>query len=83
MKSKLSAMELIGLNAQVINSTDSTKIGLKGEIWFETKNVFTLMTENGLKIIPKKENIFEIKNEIINGNEILFRPEQRTKKVIN
>ena len=83
MKSKLSAMELIGLNTQVINSTDSTKIGLKGEIWFETKNVFTLMTENGLKIIPKKENIFEIKNEIINGNEILFRPEQRTKKVIN
>lgn len=80
---KTIANELIGLNAKIINSTDSAKTGLKGEIWFETKNTFELMTKKGKKIVPKKESVFEIESEIINGNEILFRPEQRTKKVVN
>ena len=66
----------------MLNSTDSTRIGLKGEIWFETKNIFEVRTEKGMKIIPKMESIFEIQGTTVNGKEILFRPEQRTKKVV-
>ena len=82
MKKNILSNELIGLHAQVLNSTDSTRIGLKGEIWFETKNIFEVRTEKGMKIIPKMESIFEIQGTTVNGKEILFRPEQRTKKVV-
>ena len=74
--------ELIGLNASV-QSSDYNKSGLQGKIVDETKNTIILENKNGEKIIPKKEARFEVElgkeKATIEGKDILYKPEQRTK----
>ncbi len=85
-KRNLKAHELIGLDVEVINSSSYYLIGLKGKIIDETKNTFLVKTKKGIKRIPKKGNIFlfNLRNMHvkIKGDEICFRPEERTKKVM-
>ena len=45
--------EIIGLDARIENSPDPNKIGLTGRIINETKNTFTIETNEGEKIVPK------------------------------
>ncbi|MDD3083906.1 MAG: ribonuclease P protein subunit [Candidatus ainarchaeum sp.] len=71
--------EMIGMNVKVIESSDKQRIGVKGKIIDETKNTFIL---EGKKIIPKKECVFEFdigEKVIVNGKDILKRPEERLK----
>ena len=78
------ADELIGLTAEVVESSDSGKLGLKGKIVDETKNLLTILTENGEKRIPKAEATFVFnykgKKVKVNGKLLVSRPEDRTKK---
>ncbi|MBU0666257.1 MAG: ribonuclease P protein subunit [Nanoarchaeota archaeon] len=78
MKNELKE-EYIGFNIEVIETKNQTLQGLKGEILDETKNTFKIKTKDKIKIILKKGNIFKIKNKIINGNEIIKKPEERIK----
>ncbi len=75
--------ELIGLHAQVINSFDKNKLGLKGRIVDETKNTIVLETGKGEKILGKKEIILKIdlqgEEKEIDLGKIVIRPEDRTK----
>lgn len=75
--------ELIGLKASVIGGTEKSRIGLRGYIVDETKNLLVLETEKGVKRIPKKESVFEIalggEKVIIEGKRILAKPEDRIK----
>lgn len=45
--------EFIGLNTQISNSSNQEVIGLNGTITNETKSMFTINTEKGMKQIPK------------------------------
>ena len=49
----ISRHEFIGLQTQIMNSTNQQVIGLNGTIINETKSMFTLNTEKGIKMIPK------------------------------
>ena len=49
----ISRHELIGLDTQIINSTNREVIGLNGTIINETKSMFTINTQKGMKNIPK------------------------------
>jgi ribonuclease P protein subunit POP4 len=75
--------ELIGLKAEVVKSTDKSRIGLKGKIIDETRNTLQLETKSGEKTLPKKEVWLEVnlKNEkaMIAGKDIVVKPEARTK----
>ena len=51
----LACHEWIGLNAKVAESTDKSRIGIKGKIIDETKNLVVIETEKGEKRLPKKE----------------------------
>jgi ribonuclease P protein subunit POP4 len=68
--------EMIGLNIEIVESSDPKKKGLKGKIINETKNTFVLESE---KVIPKKECVFDFTDiqARINGKEILKKPEER------
>ncbi len=71
--------ELIGLEINVIESSDPKKVGVNGIIIDETKN--TIILKNG-KILPKKECVFEFDiNEkiIIDGKNLMKKPEDRLK----
>ncbi len=78
--------ELIGLKVKVIKSKDKSKIGLIGDVIDETKNLLIIETKKGIKKIPKDGNEFKFyykkKSFIVNGEEIAFRPFERTKKAL-
>lgn len=75
--------ELIGLQTQIVDSTNKSVVGLSGKIIDETKSMFTLDTQNGTKMIPKQHSIWKFTlNDhelLIDGNLISKRPEDRLK----
>ena len=73
--------EFIGLNTEIVQSTNPQVIGLNGRIINETKSMFTINTEKGIKSIPKSTNNwkFSIQNKdfTIDGSKIAKRPFDR------
>jgi len=73
--------EFIGLDTEIVQSTSPQVIGLNGRIINETKSMFTINTENGVKSIAKSTNDwkFSIQNKdvIVDGSKIAKRPFDR------
>jgi len=73
--------EFIGLYTEIVQSTNPQVIGLNGRIINETKSMFTINTENGVKSIAKSTNDwkFSIQNKdiIVDGSKIAKRPFDR------
>lgn len=78
--------ELIGLYAEVKEAKNRLQKGIKGLVVNETKNMLWIEDEKGeIKKIPKKDTkfLFTLQNGkkvLVDGNEILARPEERLKK---
>jgi len=77
----ITSHEFIGLNTEIVQSTNPQVIGLNGRIENETKSMFTINTENGMKTIAKSTNNwkFSIDNSdvIVEGSKITKRPFDR------
>ena len=77
----ISRHELIGLNTEIVKSTNQEVIGLNGTIINETKSMFRINTKKGIKNIPKSVNdwkfIIEDKETTINGSKIAKRSFER------
>ncbi|MGI0011654.1 MAG: ribonuclease P protein component 1 [Nitrosopumilaceae archaeon] len=73
--------ELIGLDTEITQSSNIQSIGLRGKVVDETKSMFVLRTENGIKKFPKENTIWRFSfgnNEItLNGNMLTKRPYER------
>lgn len=68
--------ELIGLDTEITQSSNVQFIGLKGKIVDETKSMFSLHTENGIKKFPKENSVWRFSfgnNEIILNGDILTK----------
>lgn len=50
--------ELIGLKVEVVESKNSSLVGLRGEIMNETKNTFLVAVRKKVKHVPKRNNTF-------------------------
>ncbi len=78
--------ELIGLKVRVKRSKDRKREGTSGIVIDETKHTLLLETDAGRKVVPKSgsEFLFSVngKNFVVEGREILFRPNERIKKGI-
>lgn len=76
--------ELIGLEAEVENSSDSSQIGIKGTVIDETKNTLLIRTVSGAKRIAKSSSTFMFisggASFIVDGREICFRSHERLEK---
>ncbi len=77
--------ELIGLGVVIVNHSDPSLIGLRGTIVDETLKTLLLETDRGKKRVPKKGGIFcfrlpDGRWTLVRGEEILFRPWERTKR---
>ena len=76
--------EFIGLCVVVVDAGKKNLIGIQGEIVDETKNTFIIETKKGEKKVLKRGTDFKIclqKTEIIiNGDNLVGRPEDRIKK---
>ena len=81
----LSRDEFIGLKVKILECTDPIWNGQNGLILDETKNTFLIEIKNKKKMIAKKTAKFEftINGEKISitGEKIVFRPEDRIKKI--
>jgi ribonuclease P protein subunit POP4 len=76
--------ELIGLEIEVVNSSDISQIGTSGTVIDETKNTLLVKTVHGTKRVIKKISTFKFvagKDKfIVDGEEINFRPHERIEK---
>lgn len=77
----ITSHEFIGLNTEIVQSTNPQVIGLNGRIENETKSMFTINTGKGMKSIPKSTSSwkFSIDNSeiIVEGSKIVKRPFDR------
>ena len=77
----ITSHEFIGLNTEIISSSNPQVIGLNGRIINETKSMFTINTEKGVKSISKSQNSwkFSIQNKeiVVEGTRITKRPFDR------
>ncbi|MGB9758994.1 MAG: ribonuclease P protein component 1 [Thermoproteota archaeon] len=75
-------LEFIGLNVEVIESSNPSLTGLKGLVIGETMKTFVVLTDKGRKIVPKDVAKFKFitkdgKTFEIEGRKLLKRPEER------
>ncbi len=77
----ISSHEFIGLDTEIIQSTNSQVVGLNGRIIDETKSMFTINTERGSKSIAKSTNSWKFsiegKDIVVEGSRIAKRPFDR------
>lgn len=84
-KKDLAKEELIGLNVKIKDCKDPRWNGVSGKIVDETKNMFTIKVDKQRKKIAKNIAKFQFqingKKILIDGSKIMYRPEDRIKKV--
>ena len=77
--------EFIGLHVKIKDCSDPSWKGQSGLIVDETKNTFLIEIDDQQKMIAKKTATFEFnfdgKKITINGSKIMYRPEDRIKKL--
>ena len=77
----ISRHEFIGLETKIIDSSNPQVVGLNGTIINETKSMFTINTQKGMKMIPKSSNDWGFtikgKNMTVKGSTITKRPFER------
>ena len=78
--------EFIGQETEIVDSSSKEFIGLNGKIIDETKSMFTIETNSGIKKIPKAHNKwkFTIQNQdvILFGESLCKRPYDRVRMKI-
>lgn len=85
-KKNLLYSTFIGLEVEIINSSQRSLIGLKGKVVDETKNLIVIETKEKEVKIPKVSSTFRFfldsgEHADVQGSRIAFRPHERPKKV--
>ena len=78
--------ELIGVRAEVAESSNKDNVGISGKIVDETQKTLTIKTAKGLKKIQKSvvtlKLMFDGYTVLVRGKALYGRPEDRIKKKI-
>ncbi|MEM4389837.1 MAG: ribonuclease P protein component 1 [Candidatus Micrarchaeia archaeon] len=85
-KQNIIVHELIGLRAEVVESTSKPLIGLAGVVVDETKNTLTLEHAGRTRCIPKRACTFRFHlpqggEALVRGSLIALDPVERLKKL--
>lgn len=83
--SNITKHELIGLEAEVVESRNKSEAGIKGTVIDETRNMLTIKTEAGEKRVAKENTKIMLKlpdsrTVIVDGNLLVGKPESRIQK---
>ncbi|MCX8174210.1 MAG: ribonuclease P protein subunit [Thermoplasmata archaeon] len=75
--------EFIGHEIEIVSAPQKSLAGIRGVVVDETKNMLVIHVEGEDMKIQKKNLLFRIlpENQVIDGNRIMFRPEDRIKKI--
>jgi ribonuclease P protein subunit POP4 len=78
--------ELVGTDAEVVESTDRDQVGISGRVIKETKNLLYIRSGNGIKRIAKNISVFRFSADkqtfTVQGKAICFRSHERTEKAL-
>ena len=74
------SLPFIGKKVEILSSSNSTYIGTVGTVLDETKNSFVIDVDGKRKVILKKGTKFVIDKQILDGDDIARRIEDRIKK---
>lgn len=85
MRKNISSLNVIGKEIVIVNSSNPYLIGLKGKVIYETKNMLTIKTDNGLKKIPKNVCLIRVflNDNLyldVNGKKIVGTLDRRIKR---
>ncbi len=84
MKDNRLVEEYIGAQIKIVRASDQKYENIHGKIVDETKNTFTIENHRE-RIVPKQNCLFEIEInnswKTIQGEDIMYRPEDRIKKL--
>ena len=73
--------EFIGLNTSIVDSDNLQVVGMHGKIIDETKSMFTIETQTGVKNMPKENSmwkfVFDGVSTIVDGKAIAKRSYER------
>ena len=73
--------ELIGLETSIVESNNLQVVGLHGKIINETKSMFTIETQTGVKNMPKENSVWRFDLDgvftTVNGKAIAKRSYER------
>ena len=73
--------EFIGLETSIVESDNLQVVGLHGKIIDETKSMFTIETQTGVKNMPKENSMWKFVldgvSTIVNGKTIAKRSYER------
>ena len=73
--------EFIGLNTSIVGSNNLQVVGIHGKIIDETKSMFTIETQTGVKNMPKENSMWRFVldgvSTIVDGNVIAKRSYER------
>lgn len=74
--------ELIGLDVLVVHASNPACAGICGRIIDETRNLLIIVTERGVRRIPKNRSVFRItlpdgRLVEVNGSVLVMAPEKR------
>lgn len=73
--------ELVGLYTTVIQSNDLGIVGISGKVVDETKHMFVLDTENGIKKIAKENSLWKFSlanaDALVSGDLLAKKPWER------
>jgi ribonuclease P protein subunit POP4 len=77
--------EFIGLDVNIVKSSNMHTVGIAGRVIDETRNTFTILHDDKMKVIVKDTSIFEFVMPDgtvveIDGKIAVGRPEDRLKK---
>ncbi len=77
----ITSHEFIGLHTEITQSSNPQIIGLNGRIVDETKSMFKINTDKGMKLISKSKNSWKFSIEdqdiVVDGSKIAKRPFDR------
>ncbi|MCK4589282.1 MAG: ribonuclease P protein subunit [Nanoarchaeota archaeon] len=79
MKTNTYPEEIIGKTIEVVESKNSSDVGIRGKIIDETKKTILVKTKKGEKRLLKSNITFTINHQNIKGKNLLKRSEERIK----
>lgn len=79
MANDIKNLPWIGRDISIIDSSDSTLIGVKAQVLDESRNMITVRNQNGQKKLAKSVITFTLDggDTILNGAELRQAPENR------
>jgi ribonuclease P protein subunit POP4 len=73
--------DIIGMKMKVIKSQNADAVGIEGKVIDDTRNTVIIETKEGKRSrLIKKQHTFMLNDKVVQGKNLVGRPEERIKR---